>query len=249
MKQQRLRIGLTYTGSDKKHDNYARWIQAGDGSIEVVRIEAGGDGGGELDALVLSGGVDIAPEFYSGDNAYAHVPNVWERARDLFELEALERALERRIPVFGVCRGLQLINVALGGSLVQDLGEDGDAVHEGTAAADKQHAVRVERGSLLASIVGALGAGAASSGGSGTLGLVNSAHHQAIARLAGELRVNCRAEDGTIEGVEWAEPEGRSFLLAVQWHPERMYVNEVGDIPLYRNIRDRFIAEIAKRGY
>src|SRR6185437_934354 len=143
-----MRIGLTYTGSDKKHDNYARWIQAGDASIEVVRIEAGGDGGGELDALVLSGGVDIAPEFYSGDNAYAHSPNVWERARDLFELGALERALERSIPVFGVCRGLQLINVALGGSLVQDLGEDGDAVHEGTAAADKQHAVRVERGSL-----------------------------------------------------------------------------------------------------
>lgn len=229
-----MRIGLTYTGSDKKHDNYARWIRDGDDSIEVVRLEAGADGGGDLDALVLSGGVDIAPEFYSGGNVYAHSPDGWERARDLFELEALERALERRIPVFGVCRGLQLINVALGGSLVQDLGEGGDAVHEGTAAADKQHGIRVEEGSVLSTIVGQ------------DRGLVNSAHHQAIARLAEGLRVSCSAEDGTIEGVEWAQPEGRSFLLAVQWHPERMYVNRFADVAFYRALRDRFISEMAK---
>ncbi|HEV2483877.1 MAG TPA: gamma-glutamyl-gamma-aminobutyrate hydrolase family protein, partial [Puia sp.] len=279
LNRQRLRIGLTYTGSDKKHDNYARWIQDGDGSIEVIKIEAGGEDSGDLDALVLSGGVDIAPEFYSGSNVYAHAPAGWERARDLFELEALERALKQRLPVFGVCRGLQLINVALGGSLVQDLGEGGDAVHEGTAGADKQHEVRVEQGSLLASVVGASGAGPASgghlaghasgghladpasdghladhasdgrlaglaSGGNpgGTIrGLVNSAHHQAIARLAEGLRVNCRAEDGTIEGVEWTQPEGRSFLLAVQWHPERMYVNGFADAAFYKVLRDRFI--------
>ena len=227
-----MKIGLTYTGSDKKHDNYARWIQDGDGSIEVVKMEAGGDGGGDTDALVLSGGVDIAPEFYSGGNDYAHAPNGWERARDLFELEVLERALERRIPVFGVCRGLQLINVALGGSLVQDLGEGGDAVHEGTAGADKQHTIRVGEGSLLSAIVVR------------DRGLVNSAHHQAIGRLAEGLRVSCRAEDGTIEGVEWAQPEGRSFLLAVQWHPERMYLNGFADVAFYRALRDRFIKEI-----
>ena len=240
-----MKIGLTYTGSDKKHDNYARWIQDGDGSIEVVRLEAGGDSGGDLDALVLSGGVDIAPEFYSGVRAYAHAPANWERERDLFEIAVLGRALERRIPVFGVCRGLQLINVALGGSLVQDMGEGGDAVHEGTAAADKQHGVRVEQGSLLASIVGDSGVSSA-----GTIGgLVNSAHHQAIGRLAEGLRVSCRAEDGTIEGVEWDRPEGRSFLLAVQWHPERMYVNGFADVAFYRVLRDRFIAEAGKRGH
>jgi putative glutamine amidotransferase len=244
-----MRIGLTFTGSDQKHDNYARWIQDGDGAIEVVRIEAGGEDGGDLDGLVLSGGIDIAPEFYSGANGYAHAPNGWERARDLFELAVLERALGRKTPVFGVCRGLQLINVALGGSLVQDLGEVGDAVHEGTAGADKQHGVRVEQGSLLASIVGPQG-GRHGSGGSsvGMLrGLVNSAHHQAIARLAGELRVSCRAEDGTIEGVEWDQPEGRSFLLAVQWHPERMYVNRFADRAFYRALRDRFIHEIKQQ--
>ncbi len=247
-----MRIGLTYTGLDWKHDNYARWIQAGDGSIEVVRIEAGGedgvDGGsgrGDLDGLVLSGGVDIAPEFYSGGNDYAHAPDGWQRARDLFEMAALERALERRIPVFGVCRGLQLINVVLGGTLVQDLGEGGDAVHEGVGGIDKQHGVWVEKGSLLARVVGAAGADAAGSGAGGVVqGSVNSAHHQAIARLAKGLRVNCFAEDGTIEGVEWEEPEGRSFLLAVQWHPERMYVNAFADTAFYGGLRERFVGEV-----
>jgi putative glutamine amidotransferase len=227
-----MRIGLTYTGSDKKHDNYTRWIQAGEGAIEVVRIEAGGGSGGDLDGLVLSGGIDIAPEFYSGGNDYAHAPASWERARDLFEMEALERALGRRVPVFGVCRGLQLVNVVLGGTLVQDLGEGGDAVHEGIGGVDKQHGVRAVGGSLLGSIVGV------------DRGLVNSAHHQVIGRLAEGLRVNCRAEDGTIEGIEWVEPEGRSFLLAVQWHPERMYVNGFADTAFYGALRDRFVKEI-----
>jgi len=242
-----MRIGLTYTGSDKKHDNYARWIQDGDASVEVVRIEAGGVSGGKLDGLVLSGGIDIAPEFYSGDNDYAHAPNGWERARDLFEMEALERALELRLPVFGVCRGLQLINVVLGGSLVQDLGEVGDAVHEGTGGIDKQHGVRVEEESLLASIVGDAGSAAGGETGAALRGLVNSAHHQSVARLAAGLRINCRADDGTIEGVEWAQPEGKSFLLAVQWHPERMYANQFADRAFYGALRDRFIKEV-KRG-
>jgi putative glutamine amidotransferase len=235
-----MRIGLTYTGSDKKHDNYARWLQSGDGAIEVIRIEAGaGTGDGELadfDALVLSGGVDIAPEFYSGNNDYAHAPNGWEQARDLFEMAALERALERKIPVFGVCRGLQLINVVLGGTLVQDLGETGDAVHEGVGGIDKQHEVRVGQESLLGSIVAASG---------GALnGLVNSAHHQSIDKLAEGLVVNCWAIDGTIEGVEWADTAQRSFLLAVQWHPERMYTNKFADTAFYGALRDRFIKEI-----
>jgi putative glutamine amidotransferase len=75
---------------------------------------------------------------------------------------------------------------------------------------------------------------------------VNSAHHQAVERLGADLRVNCRAEDGTVEGIEWEEPAGKPFLLAVQWHPERMYVNGVGDAVLYRAIRDRFITEIKR---
>jgi len=76
---------------------------------------------------------------------------------------------------------------------------------------------------------------------------VNSAHHQAVGRLGADLRVNCRAEDGTVEGIEWEEPKGKPFLLAVQWHPERMFVNGVGDAFLFRAIRDRFVEEVRRR--
>ena len=228
-----MRIGLTYTGSDIKHDNYVRWLKAGDASIEVVRLD-GAAGTHDLDALVLSGGVDIAPEFYKGAIAYVHAPvNGWQLERDLYEMAVLGSALEHGLPVLGVCRGLQLINVVLGGNLVQDLGA-GDAVHVASAGEDKLHGVIVEAGTLLGEVVGAHG-------------VVNSAHHQAVGRLADGLRVSCRAEDGTIEGIEWAEPAGKSFLLAVQWHPERMSASGVGDAGFYAAVRDRFVNEINQR--
>jgi putative glutamine amidotransferase len=229
-----MKIGLTYTGTEWKHENYVRWLKGGDEAVEVVRLD-GVEGTRDLDALVLSGGVDIAPEFYDGAIGYAHAPvEGWRRERDLYELAILETALERGLPVLGVCRGLQLINVVLGGDLVQDLGV-GDAVHEAAAGVDKQHMVRVEAGTLLRGVVGMDG------------GLVNSAHHQAVGGLGDGLRVNCRAEDGTIEGIEWAEPAGKGFLLAVQWHPERMFANGVGDRRLYAEIRDQFVKEVRSR--
>lgn len=230
-----MRLGLTYTGTDWKHENYVRWLKAEDSDIEVVRLEAGaaGDVMAGLDGLVLSGGVDIAPSFYGGSDKYVKAPvDGWQPVRDGFELSVLEEAWRRGLPVLGVCRGLQLINVGRNGSLVQDLGAEGDMVHENVAGVDKVHGVRVEKGTLLSEL--------------GGKGIVNSAHHQAVERLGADLRVNCRAEDGTIEGIEWEEPAGKPFLLAVQWHPERMYVNGVGDAVLYRAIRDRFVAEIKK---
>jgi putative glutamine amidotransferase len=217
-----------------KHANYVRWLKEGGPDVEVVRLEAGfgGEGMAGCDAVVLSGGVDIAPEFYEGTIGYAHAPiGGWQRERDLYEMAVVGNALERGLPVLGVCRGLQLINVVLGGGLVQDLGV-GDAVHEASAGVDKLHGVSVESGTLLREVAGMDG------------GLVNSAHHQAVGRLGKGLRVSCRAEDGTIEGIEWLEPAGKAFLLAVQWHPERMFVNRVGDAGFHAAVRDRFIREV-----
>lgn len=229
-----MRIGLTYTGTDWKHENYVRWLRA-DEDIEVVRLEAGSEGGGVdgCDALVLSGGVDIHPELYGGPLDYPE-KGEWKKERDLFEIAALRTAWERGLPVLGVCRGLQLINTVLKGTLMQDLGVAGDKVHTAEAGVDKQHPVTVEEGTLLQEIAGRMD------------GVVNSAHHQGIERLGEGLTVNCRAADGTIEGLEWADAAGRSFLLAVQWHPERMFVQGFRDVYLYRAIRDRFIKEIKK---
>jgi putative glutamine amidotransferase len=235
-----IKIGLTDTGTEWKHENYVRWIiglWSGD-AVKVIRLSAALGNLNEAaacDGLVLSGGIDIDPSLYGGEGEYKRSPaGGGERERVLFEQAVLRMAWEREMPVLGVCRGLQLINITLGGNLVQDLGIAGDGVHEANAGTDKQHGVRVEVGSLLAAVVGH------------SSGEVNSAHHQAVDRLGRGLRINCRAEDGTIEGIEWSAPTGRPFLLAVQWHPERMLKNGFDDEFLYQAIRDRFMVEVKK---
>ena len=240
-----MKIGLTYTGSPEKHENYARWLRA-EGErlpeevVEVIRLSAEDDNLSmldECDALVLSGGVDIHPSFYGGGKDYSAGNGGgavnWQKARDEFEIKALERAWALKKPVLGVCRGLQLINVVRGGTLVQDMGMEKDERHQYHRHSDMQHGVTVVEGSLLDGITG----------GSG---LVNSAHHQAIDRLGDGLRVNCHSDDGVIEGIEWADQGNKPFLLAVQWHPERMFTNKFQDRELYMNIRNRFIEEIKK---
>ena len=231
------KIGLTYTGTEWKHENYVKWIKA-DEDIEVIRLDAELANLHEMqecDGLVLSGGVDIDPELYDGEVSYAKAPvGGWQTERDLFEQATLQLAWEIGLPVLGVCRGLQLINVTLNGTLIQDLGVSGDEVHEGVGGVDKEHGLSLLPDCFLRVIAGK------------DRGVVNSAHHQAIDQLGEGLKVNCRAEDGTIEGIEWAEPAGRPFLLAVQWHPERMYVNGFADGFLYRAIRDQFINAIKK---
>jgi putative glutamine amidotransferase len=232
-----IRIGLTDTGTEWKHQNYVRWIEGGE-AIDVVRLSAALGNLNEAvrcDGLLLSGGIDIDPSLYGGAREYKRSPaGGWELQRDLFEQAVLRMSWERELPVLGVCRGLQLINITLKGDLVQDLGIAGDGVHEANAGIDKQHRVRIGGDSLLSVVTGHFS------------GEVNSAHHQAVGRLGEGLKVNCYAEDGTIEGIEWAEPAGRPFLLAVQWHPERMLANAFEDEFLYRSVRDRFVGEVKK---
>jgi putative glutamine amidotransferase len=233
-----MKIGLTYTGWGEKHQNYVQWLKDKDRAIEVIRISVSTDPDliRDCDALVLSGGVDIHPALYAGAAVYpkSEAAKGWRKDRDAFERLVFGYALEHRLPVLGVCRGLQLINVLLGGTLIQDLGEQGDETHEAVGDTDKQHGVRVERDSLLYAIA------------QEEKGVANSAHHQAIDKLGKGLKVNCLADDGTIEGIEWAETGGKPFMLAVQWHPERMFTNKLPDGGLYKKIRDRFVEEIAQ---
>jgi putative glutamine amidotransferase len=232
-----MKIGLTYTGRGEKHENYVRWLKDRDPAIEVIKLGVDGDADaiGRCDAVVLSGGVDVHPSFYGGPRNYVKAPEKWRKDRDLFERSVFVYAMERRLPVLGVCRGLQLINVLRGGTLLQDLGEQGDKTHEAVGDLDMRHGVAIEQDSLLCSIAGSAG------------GEINSAHHQAIAVLGEGLKVNCRAEDGTIEGIEWASADGKPFMLAVQWHPERMYTDKMRDAGLYKRIRDRFVEEIKRK--
>jgi putative glutamine amidotransferase len=154
--------------------------------------------------LVLTGGEDVEPGRYG---ATPH-PKLGEtdRARDAVELALIAGAERRRLPVLAICRGIQIVNVALGGTLYQDLTSErpGPIDHADTRS---RHGLRVEPGTLLHRTLGAMDAS------------VNTRHHQAIRDLAPALRTAAWAEDGVIEGVERQDP-GAPWTLAVQWHPE-----------------------------
>ena len=234
-----MKIGLTYTGSEEKHQNYIRWL-TGDDDIEVTTLSAGGNiDMSNYDGLVLSGGTDIHPTWYHSKKFnYPNAPLAFDEQRDEFETAVFKSAQKNNIPVLGVCRGFQLINCLVGGTLKQDLGNALNQIHkasvENNIQKDKAHGVSIEPGTLLSDICGFERL------------VVNSAHHQAVKKPGKGLKVNCRADDGTIEGIEWANATGKPFLLAVQWHPERMFKFDLANSPVSKAIRDRFIAAIQK---
>ncbi|HEY0679053.1 MAG TPA: gamma-glutamyl-gamma-aminobutyrate hydrolase family protein [Chitinophagaceae bacterium] len=231
-----MKIGLTHTENKEKHQFYIEWLRLDD-KPDIVSLSVEADNAEEVkrcDALVLSGGVDIHPSFYDGAEEYPNMPsNGWRKDRDLFERSAFAYAIQSSIPIFGICRGMQFINVILNGTLTQDLGDQAlNKVHKG--GPDKRHEVIIERDSLLHEITGLVN------------GEVNSAHHQSIKRIGHGLMVNCRAIDGTIEGIEWMTKHNKPFLLGVQWHPERMFGFNLQDSPLSAAIRNKFIEEVSK---
>jgi putative glutamine amidotransferase len=123
--------------------------------------------------------------------------------------------------------------------MVQDGGEPGNSIHrsfkdDNERQFDRAHAVRIVEDSLLGQVAGI------------KRGVVNSAHHQALGKLAEGLLANCYSDDGLVEGIEWADKKDKSFLLAVQWHPERMVDMYLHNSPLASNIRNHFIQEIKK---
>ncbi len=165
-----------------------------------------------MDGLLLTGGEDLDPAWY-GAVPSPRLGRV-DRLRDRFELALFAAARQRGLPVLGICRGLQLVNVALGGTLWQDLPTERPThvAHDPPAARDaRTHAVRLAAGSAAAAAVGA------------TALTVNSFHHQAVRDLAAGLRPTGWADDGVIEAFEGED--GAGWLLAVQWHPEEMHAD------------------------
>jgi putative glutamine amidotransferase len=165
-----------------------------------------------LDGVILSGGGDIDPVHF-GREQHPLASGI-SAERDDLELRMFRVARGAGLPILGICRGLQLINVALGGTLVQDIPDQrvGSLQHgqhlDGLARDDVSHVVRLLAGSRIAAIFGA------------TSIMTNSYHHQAVDELADGLTVTGHAEDGTVESFE---APGEPFLVAVQWHPETLY--------------------------
>jgi gamma-glutamyl-gamma-aminobutyrate hydrolase PuuD len=174
--------------------------------------------------LLLTGGGDVDPALYGEIASPETEPP--DAERDAVEAALIEEALARDLPLLGICRGMQLLNVHLGGSLVQHLPTAGRHVRRTSDRSLPAHRVAIRPGTLLASIA------------RGETWEVNSRHHQAVARLAGGCKV-CASdpEDGTVEAIELP---ARRFVLAVQWHPENQATND----PEQRNLFQTFAAAL-----
>lgn len=154
----------------------------------------------KIDALLLTGGDDIAPERYGAElEPHTHTP---EPTRDAYEFALLDSAVARAVPTLGICRGLQLVNVHAGGTLHQHVPEHAFVDEPGSV---EQHVVALEPQSVLASIYGSTQS-------------VNSLHHQSIDRLGANLRITASTDDGGVEGIEHTNVP----IVAVQWHPEML---------------------------
>lgn len=181
-----------------------------------------------LGGLLLTGGGDVDPARF-GEARHATAAEVSE-ARDGLEIELTERALTERLPLLAICRGVQVLNVALGGSLHQDIPSDPILHSQKEPRHQPTHPVKVlGEGARLGLVCGALDLE------------VNSFHHQAIKRLGRGLRDVARAPDGIVEGVEM--PDAGGFILGVQWHPEDL----VGHDPAARNLFSALVAAAEAR--
>lgn len=229
----KIRIGVSF--SETKYANYPAWILDQSNDIEIVELLWEKQNLKELNTchgLLLTGGIDIDPFFFqSHTTSYPNQPISWNRLRDQFEIELFNIAQTILLPVLGICRGLQLVNIALKGDLLIDIQAAGKQNHRAQEGIDHVHTVHLVENSLLANVSGLKS------------GSVNSAHHQAIGTVAAPLLVNCFAEEAVIEGIEWSDKEGRCPMLCVQWHPER--IENKNSNPLSQNIKAWFLNEAA----
>ena len=232
----------------KASPNYINWIAKGDSSIIVIHLQKLTPAEAiqklhECSALILTGGGDIDPVLYGNAARRPECTDI-EPDRDVLEKALINEALLVKMPVLGICRGEQMLNVVLGGTLITDIpsfklskGEaksnssngantgmeaavspDLGSGNKDTTAVNHQcedytqcyHRVRLDPASFLHGIIGV------------DTGTVTSNHHQAVLELGKGLKKNAQSPDNIIEGIEWKDPGGRSFLMGVQWHPERM---------------------------
>lgn len=184
-----------------------------------------------VDGLLLTGGEDVEPHFYGQPRSSNCGPANEERDRT--EIALIQAAQSLRKPVMAICRGIQILNVALGGTLVQDIASEipnevGHDAHAGPRDA-RVHSVKIDEGSRVAEAIGA------------THITINSLHHQSVLEVAPGLRITARAPDGVVEAVESDSPDW--WAIAVQWHPEEM--NDSAE-PWDRGIFKAFAEELSE---
>ncbi len=200
-------------------ENYEKAITDHEGEVEILPIHNNKDKVKEfiakIDGLLLPGGIDIHPDYYH-EKKHPETNCDDDKVRDQFERSLFKEAMEKDIPVFGICRGIQIMNIAMGGSLYQHIPDHipeflpplfpDFPIHK-KYRADTQHDIKITAGSRLSQITGE------------STAEVNSSHHQAVKVIGDELVVTAQSKDGIIEAIEYRSDQ---FVIGVQYHPERM---------------------------
>jgi putative glutamine amidotransferase len=197
----------------KLSSNYEKWLKKLDANIKIIDlyplpvVEAV-DAVLSASAVLLTGGSDIHPSLYEGETDLSYCKNIDEK-RDIMELAVIDLSFRHKIPLLGICRGQQILNVARKGSLYADIQAFSNSQVIHSDKEDVYHRVNIKENSILYQITGV------------TTGIVNSAHHQAVNKLGEDFFTSAHDADFLIEAIE-SNPLIHPFCLAVQWHPERM---------------------------
>jgi putative glutamine amidotransferase len=226
------KIGLARSNS--KFEFYRDWLNENDIDHVVLDYDKPEEGFKDFEncsGLILTGGADIYPEVYcdwdTSESKGSYLPH-----RDGFDLKLLRMAIEEKKPVLGICRGLQLINIYFRGSLIFDLEEIRGVNHKRVSdTEDRIHDVKIFNGTILHDIIKREEL------------QVNSSHHQSADRIGEGLIISAKSTDGVVEGLEYEVKDGKNFLIAVQWHPERM---KDRDDPASKNVLQKFLEESNK---
>lgn len=228
-----LKIGIT---DGTRWHNYEQWFLK-ERRVKIIKLSHEKNNLADLkkcDGIVLSGGEDVHPKYY-GKPEWIKKKQALKLdvnlKRDIFEMKIIDGAVKNHIPLLGICRGLQIVNVYFKGSLIPDLRSNNANSHSSCDGVDGIHNLKITGKSCLASIV------------KSKKGMVNSAHHQSAKKIGKGLKVTATDSNKIVEAIEWKNPVGKPFLLLVQWHPERM---KNQSSRLSKNIRNKFIEEVRK---
>lgn len=202
--------------SPEKYLAYVHWLHSSNDEIECIDLFTEADPFNALtnsDGFVLVGGEDVNPVYY-GKYDEQNTCTI-DIERDAYEFALIEEARRLNIPILGICRGMQIMNVALGGTLHIDLPSINKHGHGKIDGKDSTHSISIIHHTSLSSVV------------KESQGIVNSSHHQAVDFVAPLLKIAAQSDDGVIEALEWIDPEDKQYLVLVQWHPERMDVQNI----------------------
>jgi putative glutamine amidotransferase len=220
--------------SEIYNDNFRKWLRNVDEDLAIIDMYRVSQDSIEYflmhsSGIIISGGADMNPALYGREDGIGKCEGIDYR-RDTLDIRMIRYAMENNIPLLCICRGIQILNVANGGTLILDIPSDYDTIiqHRGVKC---KHLVNLVEGTLLNEICQTRG------------DTVNSTHHQAVNEISSLFRVTAYAEDGLIEAMELADSSDHPFMIGVQWHPEGMEFSN----PLSGPIAERFIDEAKKK--